>query len=205
MKIIRHYSHLNGFEYLQYHRPHVWTEIETIIGNVNAEHCRTKQSKEIRKSGQTLYSPVDLNRAFSHLFSNNGWSERRVNNWVTEDKDVLRKIIGAGLNTEQQKNIIEENGLNPINTYNQTDFVKDRVAVEVQFGKYAFVAHDLFVKHMSFFIADDIDVGIEIVPMKSLEREMSSGVPYYERDLFNLMRQGRGIPAVPIILVGVAP
>ena len=28
--------------------------------------------------------------------------------------------------------------------------VKDRIAVEVQFGKYAFVAHDLFVKHLSF-------------------------------------------------------
>nr|QUW40417.1 Restriction endonuclease BglII [Pseudomonas aeruginosa] len=41
--------------------------------------------------------------------------------------------------------------------------------------------------------------------MKSMERDMSSGVPYYERDLFNLMRQGRGIPAVPIILVGIAP
>ena len=101
--------------------------------------------------------------------------------------------------------MIESKGLEPIKTYNQTDFVKDRVAVEIQFGKYAFVAHDLFVKHMSFFIADDIDVGIEVVPMKSMEREMSSGVPYYERDLFNLMRQGRGIPAVPIILVGVAP
>ena len=35
-------------------------------------------------------------------------------------------------------------------SYNQTDFVKERVAVEVQFGKYAFVAHDLFVKHLSF-------------------------------------------------------
>jgi len=109
------------------------------------------------------------------------------------------------LSPDEQRREIEENGLEPIQTYNQTDFVKERVAVEVQFGKYAFVAHDLFVKHMSFFIADDIDVGIEIVPMKSLEREMSSGVPYYERDLFNLMRQGRGIPAVPIILVGVAP
>jgi len=54
-------------------------------------------------------------------------------------------------------------------------------------------------------LADDIDVGIEIVPMKSLEREMSSGVAYHERDLFNLMRQGRGIPAVPLILVGIAP
>jgi hypothetical protein len=58
---------------------------------------------------------------------------------------------------------------------------------------------------MSFFVNDDIDVGVEIVPMKVMEQEMSSGVPYFERDLFNMMRQGRGIPAVPIILIGVAP
>ena len=41
--------------------------------------------------------------------------------------------------------------------------------------------------------------------MKELEREMSSGVPYYERDLMNVVRQGRGVPAVPLVLVGVAP
>ena len=83
--------------------------------------------------------------------------------------------------------------------------MKDRIADEVQFGKYAFVAHDLFVKHLSFFVADLIDVGIEILPMKEMEREMSSGVPYYERDLVNVLRQGRGVPAVPLILLGVVP
>ena len=37
---------------------------------------------------------------------------------------------------------IEEAGQTPrMCAYNQTDFVKDRIAVEVQFGKYAFVAH----------------------------------------------------------------
>lgn len=81
--------------------------------------------------------------------------------------------------------------------------MKDRIAVEVQFGKYAFVAHDLFVKHLSFYVADIIDVGIEILPMKDLEQELSSGVPYYERDLVNVIRQGRGVPAVPLILLGV--
>ena len=83
--------------------------------------------------------------------------------------------------------------------------MKGRVAVEVQFGKYAFVAHDLFVKHMAFFVSDVIDVGVEILPMKEFEKGMSSGVPYYERDLLNIMRQGRGIPAVPLLLIGVAP
>src|SRR4030042_4736024 len=47
-------------------------------------------------------------------------------------------------------------------------FIKDRVAIEVQFGKYSFVAYDLFVKHLAFYIGDHIDVGIEILPMKSL-------------------------------------
>lgn len=29
-----------------------------------------------------------------------------------------------------------------------------RIAVEVQLGKYAFVAYELFVKHMAFFVGD---------------------------------------------------
>jgi len=203
MKLVQYYSHLNGFEYFQYHRPHIWQELESIILAVDADKCRNKLSKEARKAGKTLYSPIDLNKAFAHLFNQHGWSDRRVINWLAEDTVILRKILTFP--PEIQKSIIEEQGLKPIKTYNQTDFIKERVAVEVQFGKYAFVAHDLFVKHMSFYIADDIDVGIEIVPIKSLERQMSSGVPYYERDLFNLMRQGRGIPAVPIILIGIAP
>jgi hypothetical protein len=93
----------------------------------------------------------------------------------------------------------------PILGPGQTDFVKDRVAVEVQFGKYAFVAYDLFVKHLAFFIGDRIDVGVEILPMKSLQSQMSSGVAYYEGELYNVIRQGRGVPAVPLVLVGVEP
>ena len=75
----------------------------------------------------------------------------------------------------------------------------------MQFGKYSFVAHDLFVKHLHFYVTDTIDVGVEILPMKALEQEVSSGVPYYERDLVNVLRQGRGVPAVPLVLLGVVP
>ena len=104
---------------------------------------------------------------------------------------------------EEQKREIESAGEKAILSYNQTDFVKNWVAVEVQFGKYAFVAYDLFVKHLAFYVGDQIDVGVEILPMKSMQSEMSSGVAYYEGEFYNIVRQGRGIPAVPLVMIGI--
>lgn len=203
MRIGAQYSHMNGLEYLLVHHPGLWDEVRDVIAGVNAAACKTKISGEKRMLGKALYSPRKMNAAFKEGFDQRGWEERRANFWITDDEYVLRSI--HHLPEQEQKQAIEKSGRKPIMTYNQTDFVKNRVAVEVQFGKYAFVAHDLFVKHLSFFVSDIIDVGIELLPMKTLESEMSSGVPYYERDLLNVLRQGRGVPAVPLVLVGLAP
>lgn len=203
MRIAAKYSHLNGEEHLIVHRNELWDQVQQVIGRIDAESCRTKQSREIRKRGQLLFSPTDLNAAFKREFESLGWKQERRNFWVTSEERLMRRI--HNLPPEEQKLEIENAGHTPIGSYNQTDFVKDRVAVEVQFGKYAFVAHDLFVKHLHFYVTDTIDVGVEILPMKALEQEMSSGVPYYERDLVNVLRQGRGVPAVPLVLLGVVP
>ena len=203
MRIVGQYSHLNGLEFLLVHHPGLWKEIRQVITSVDAGECRTKRSKEKTKIGKILYSPIEMNKKMQDGFETRGWTQRRQTLWVTVDEKIVR--AGVSRDADDQKRLIEEAGFTPIQTYNQTDFVKDRVAVEVQFGKYAFVAHDLFVKHMAFFVADVIDVGVEILPMKELESEMSSGVPYYERDLLNIIRQGRGVPAVPLVLIGIAP
>ena len=203
MRVVERYSHLNGEEHLLVHHPALWDDVLDAIGAVDAEACRTKESREQRKRGRLLYSPVEMNKAMASELGNRGWSERRQAFWVTADAKLMRRIQDLG--PAEQRAAIVRAGREPIQSYNQTDFVKDRVAVEVQFGKYSFVAHDLFVKHMAFFVSDVIDVGMEIVPMKELEREMSSGVAYYERDLLNILRQGRSIPAVPLVLLGVAP
>ena len=203
MQIKARYSHLNGWEYLQVHKPGLWHDVQDVIDSVDAETCRTKKSEEQRQQGRMLYSPADINSAFTKGFNARGWRERRKMFYVTADEKLMRGIYS--LDEAEQKRRIEAADQEPLQSYNQTDFVKDRVAVEVQLGKYAFVAHDLFVKHLTFYVSDVIDVGIEILPMKKMEREMSSGVAYYERDLVNVIRQGRGVPAVPLILVGVAP
>ena len=203
MRIGVKYSHLNGEEYLLVHRGDLWCEVLAVIDAVDAEACKTKVSKEKTMRGRMLYSPLAMNAAFKLGLEALDWEERRNTFWVTADERLLRGIYD--LPAEEQKAAIEAAGHEPIMSYNQTDFVKERVAVEVQFGKYAFVAHDLFVKHLSFYVSDIIDVGIEVLPMKHLEKEMSSGVPCYERDLLNVLRQGRSVPAVPLVLIGVLP
>ena len=203
MKIIETYSHLNGLEFLIVHKPNLWQEIKDVIDLVDAEVCKTKVSKERTMKGKLLYSPKDMNKAFEKLLRNNKWKESRVKYWVTKSEKLIRKTLT--LPPVEQKKEIEATGEVAIFSYNQTDFVKDRVAVEVQFGKYSFVAYDLFVKHLAFYVGDHIDVGIEILPMKSLQAQMSSGVAYYEGELYNVVRQGRGVPAVPLILIGITP
>jgi len=118
------------------------------------------------------------------------------------DFDMISNILQTKLlDCQWEKNTKEI----AIRSYNQTDFVKNRVALEVQFGKYSFVAYDLFVKHLAFYIGDYIDVGIEILPMKTLQSQMSSGPSYYEGELYNVVRQGRGVPAVPLVIIGIEP
>ena len=203
LRIVEHYSHLNGLEYLLVHKPGLWNEIREVVEGVDASVCRTKTSMETRSRGKLFYAPQDLNRAMRSGFALYEWGERRVRYWVTSDAKLIRKTLF--MEPARQKQEIEAAGKSAYNSYNQTDFVKDRVAVEVQFGKYAFVAYDMFVKHLAFFVGDLIDVGVEILPMKELQQEMSSGVGYYEGELYNLIREGRGVPAVPLVLVGVAP
>jgi len=105
-----------------------------------------------------------------------------------------------------QKKMLESNGeQNPIYSYNQTDFVKEMVAVEVQFGKYAFVAFDLFVKQMLFYSGGVINLGIEVLPMKSMQSQMSSRVAYYEGEVYNVMRQVRSSPPVLLLIISYVP
>lgn len=203
MKIVETYSHLNGLEFLLVHKPQLWQEIQSVVMAVDAEKCKSKVSKEKTMKGKLLYSPIDMNAAFNKLLRAKGWHESRVSYWVTRSEKLIRKTLA--MSPEEQKKEIEAAGEKPIFSYNQTDFVKDRVAIEVQFGKYSFVAYDLFVKHLAFYVGDQIDVGIEILPMKSLQSHMSSGVAYYEGEFYNVVRQGRGVPAVPLVIIGIAP
>ena len=202
MKIAQKYSHLNGEEYLIVHHKQLYDEIRDVIAAVDAAMYRTKVSKEIRKQGKKLLSPIELNQAFDREFSAREWTESRYNYYITLQRELMEKSLSMSAN--EQKQFLADNGeTEPIYSYNQTDFVKDKIAVEVQFGKYSFVAYDLFVKHMMFYSGGVINLGIEILPTKKMQSEMSSGVAYYEGEVYNVMRQGRNSPPVPLLILGI--
>lgn len=204
MKIAKTFSHMNGEEYLIVHHSALYDEIKQVIASVDAQACKTKVSKEKKMPGQVLYSPTDLNASFKQHFESLDWKEARYSYYITLNRDLM--LASLDLPAADQKKMLESNGeTNPIYSYNQTDFVKEKVAVEVQFGKYAFVAFDLFVKHMLFYSGGVINLGIEVLPMKSMQSQMSSGVAYYEGEVYNVMRQGRSSPPVPLLIIGIEP
>jgi hypothetical protein len=204
MKIAQKYSHLNGEEYLIVHHNPLYEEIIKVIESIDANEFLTKESKEKTMTGKILYSPIELNKAFNQTFNSLGWNESRYRYYITTERRLLPELLS--LPYEKQKDFLISNGINePISSYKQTDFVKEQIAVEVQFGKYAFVAFDLFVKHLLFYSGGVINLGIEVLPTKKMQSQMSSGVAYYEGEVYNVLRHGRNNPPVPLLILGIEP
>lgn len=203
MQIKYQHSHLNGLEYLTVHFPYHLQEIINVINNIDADNHRTKVSKEHSRIGQKLYSPKDLNAAFRVEFRKYNWDEHRQTYYATPDEQLAQQIMS--LPPDEQKKKIQDAKEIPYQRHNQTDFMKDKIAIEVQFGKYPFVSYDIFVKHMAFYVANEINVGVEIMPTNKMLKQMSSGPANYEGEIFNLYRQGRNTPAVPLWILGIEP
>jgi hypothetical protein len=173
MKIVYEYSHLGGSEILQVKYPKINQEIYDVIAMVQAN--KIKESQEKTKMGRMLFSPVDMNHQFSKAFSDHNYHELKDVYTITiPNSDIA--IQGA---------------------FKQIDFVKEKVLIEVQFGKYAFMFYDM-AKFQYFFNENKADVGIEIVPCHNLHHQMSSGVSYGEQLVYDIERLKRHFPAVPI-------
>lgn len=203
MQISETFSHANGLEYLLVHRPQLWTELQNVITEINAGACRIEVANHPSVSGAGRYSSKQLRKQFRKLLEKLGWKESWIDFYITRSEKRARALLP--MTSEDQRDRIMTAGESPISGRNQIDFVKDRVGLEVQFGRHELVTYDLYVRHFGLYVTDQIDVGIEILPMKFLQSQMSSRVPYFEGELYNVIRQERGVPAVPLVIVGIDP
>ena len=177
MKIVYEYSHLGGKQILQIDYPEILREVHDVIFSINTI-TKNKISKEKTNYGKLLYSPKELNKAFTCQLNSRGFHE------IRDKYDIV---------------IPNYNKVIP-NSYKQIDFVKNRVLVEVQFGKYAFMFYDM-AKFQYFFNENKADLAIEIVPCHNLQQQMSTGVSYGEQLVYDIERLKRHFPAVPVYII----
>jgi hypothetical protein len=200
MNIVEIYSHFNGLEFLKIHRKKVWEEINTIVRSVDADVSKVKDSKEENTGG---YSSIFFSKNFKKLLVDLGWEEGNKKHSMMKNKKLRQKF--PSINSKEWKSEINEcDEITPC-SFNGTNFIKERISIEIQLDNSYFEIPVLFERHLALYVVDMIDVGISILPMKSFQAQMSSGVPYYEGELYNVIRQGRGVPAVPLVIVGIMP
>lgn len=203
MKIANKYNHLNAYEYLIVNRDAEYDDIIKCINSIDANRF-LKASCTKTSIGKVLYDQKKINAEFNRILNARGWKQKIVDYFVTTDEDTNRKIVFEN-EKDRQKNIIRNAGFEPLKTSNQVDFQKNEVAIEVQFGKYTFVAYDLHVKHTFFYARNEINVGIEIIPTQAMCSHMDAGVSWFENEVTNVMREGRTNPPVPIFIIGIEP
>ena len=178
MRIIQKWSHMGGAEVIESHHQVAWTDIEGAVAAIRPTQVKTKRSREKGRQGQLLYNPSAMNDVIRQSLEAQGWQS------MAERSRMLEDVEGS----RGSQRVI--------------DFAKDEVGVEVQFGKYAFIAYD-FVKFLAFYEEQRINVGVEIMAMRDLTKEMSSGVGSWESAMQVLKTRPRGHPPMPLVLVGI--
>ena len=182
MRVVATYSFKKGREAIQLGFKKELEEVLKVISSVDASRCKTKVSKEKTMPGRILYSPIAINREFKTLFTAKRWQKVRIR--------VATNVPELGKEYRHQG-------------FREMDFVKNKLGVEVQFGKYAFMVYNVAAKMTIFARQDKIHVGIEIVPMLSLAKNMSTGVSYFEQMKTDLEMRGVSDIDIPVLIIGV--
>jgi len=187
MKIAGMYSFNGGRETIEAAFNAELRDVEHIIAAVDSSQYKTKTSREKTMPGKTLYSPRALNKAFKSEFETRDWQKYKVR------CDYPSEYYVSGY-------------VSPVSSkgaFREMDFVKNRVGVEIQFGKYAFMVYNVCAKMTIFHKMGVIDVGIEIVPLKVFTGDMSTGVSYFEQFVWDLEHRGIADIDIPVLILGL--
>jgi hypothetical protein len=187
MKIAGIYSFNGGQKVVEEKYADLYKEVESCIKAIDASKCKIKESSEKTIKGKMLFSPVELNKCFKQKFSKKGWKSVRVpceypTQYYVKGYDARRLRKGA---------------------FREMDFVKSKLGIEVQFGKYSFMVYNVAAKMTIFRNLGHITTGIEVVPVKAFADEMSSGVSYFEQFVWDLEKRGVSNIDVPVLIIGI--
>jgi len=181
------YSFKKGKKIISARWADLLAEIEEVICSVDSERHKTKASREKTMPGHMLYSPIALNRTIAAAFEARGWRKQKV------ECDYPRNFYRDGYDAKNLRS----------GAFREMDFLKRRLGIEVQFGKYAFMVYNVCAKMTIFNRLGFIDAGVEIVPVKSFADEMSTGVSYFEQFVWDLEHRGESNIDIPVLIYGI--
>jgi hypothetical protein len=181
------YSFNKGQEYITGKYPHLLREVEQVISAIDATAHKTKTSKEKTRKFGMLYSPMGLNEAFKQEFHALGWQSKKVR------CQYPTQYYTPGYRPRALKD----------GSFREMDFLKEKLGIEVQFGKYSFMVYNVCAKMTIFRNLGHIDAGVEIVPIKQFAEEMSTGVSYFEQFIWDLEQRGVADIDIPVLILGI--
>ena len=183
MKVINTYSFKGGEKFLKTKHPKELREVQKAIKMLDATICLTKESKEKTKKGQVLFSPVDMNNHLKLVCHQKGWTTKAEEGKKRKFVEP-RHAFGKG-------------------RFREMDGIKNKVGLEIQFGKYAFMGYDIFSKMIIFKNLGYIECGIEIVPSNELVKFMSTGVWSFEQLLVDFEHRGESNIDIPVFVMSI--
>lgn len=181
MRVVETYSHKDGERFLRNRKSRELRDIYAAVAGVNATSCLRKVSREKTKPA-LLFHPETLNLALNELLCGMGWMERSP----TSPKKFRGRRINFG-----------KGG------FREMDGIKHKVGLEIQFGKYAFMAYDIFSKMPIFARHGLIECGIEVVAMPEVVRQMSTGVSSFTQIVRDMRERGEADVDIPTLILGI--
>lgn len=182
MRIVNTYSFKKGEEFLKKKHPKELSEVLEAIKNLDATCCLTKESKEKTMKGELLFSPRDLNDHLKLALHKKSWTAKADGKKKAFAEP--RHAFGGG-------------------RFREMDGMKNKVGLEIQFGKYAFMGYDIFSKMIIFKNLGYIECGIEVVPATELVKQMSTGVSSFDQLLVDFENRGESNIDIPVFIIGI--
>ena len=188
MRIADIYSFKGGEEVMESKFATEFHEITEVVSVVNLSASRTKSRREQATPGMMPYRPSSLNRAFKEEFGTRNWKKERV------PCEYSRSYYVEGYTPRSL----------PDNGFRELNFVKNRVGVEVQIRKNVSLTCSVCAVMTIFNRFQKVDCGVEIVPVKQLQKEMPPGIPFFEQFVWDLEHRGVSDIDIPVLILGIA-
>lgn len=178
MIIAGRYSFNNGHETIQAKHPQLLSEIETVIATVGIE---AMEERDKRKRIARLRSALEVD------FRSRGWRREQIEGTYPADYYTNTPDHGAA----------------DMRIGRHMTCVKDKLGVELSFGENPMRVYSGCAKMTIFKNCGVIDSGIDIVPVKQLADEMSSGGSYFEQFVWDLEARGVADIDIPVLILGI--